>query len=455
MYDSQWPLASRRTASPAGWLTPVSRTRYVAALAIALSVTSAETQSQAVVNTGSTISVSLITVGPGPDPTSWLGHSALRIDTGNDSALLYSFGVVPYSYKAIVGALSGRMLTTSGVKNAQRELARLARAGRIVRVQELDLAPGEKRRLADLLESQVGPTRPSYYYDLLQDNCSTRIRDLLNEATDGRLRVALTATPAPRSLREAGILNLGTHIVTAVIADFFVGAAADRTVSAWELAANPVELAEAMQSVAVQDDSGRARPLVTTPTSRQAMTRQSVLVRTSRWVDRSWLLFASLLVSGVALVSLIMLPRQARATHVIGGACSAFLGLVLGVPGTVLFLASLSDSHSTMAHNANLLLANPLTLLAIPFGIACCQGRVRSAERLALLWPLLTLIALVGLVTNAWPTVDHGGSQAVVAVLPILLGTALASGIGASAPRRRTCGITLATHRSSFLEPSS
>ncbi|MFO7616650.1 MAG: DUF4105 domain-containing protein, partial [Bacteroidales bacterium] len=57
---------------------------------------------------------------------------------------------------------------------------------RFIIEQELNLTPGERNELFRLLEINYLPDNRHYWYDFFKDNCSTRIRDIVAEATENR-----------------------------------------------------------------------------------------------------------------------------------------------------------------------------------------------------------------------------------------------------------------------------
>src|SRR5262249_45752414 len=68
-------------------------------------------------------------------------------------------------------------------------VARFYRAhGRNVWVQELDLPPAARLQIRDFLEWNIQEAHKYYQYDYFLDNCSTRIRDIIDRAVGGQLK---------------------------------------------------------------------------------------------------------------------------------------------------------------------------------------------------------------------------------------------------------------------------
>ncbi|PRQ08735.1 lipoprotein N-acyltransferase Lnb domain-containing protein [Enhygromyxa salina] len=104
--------------------------------------------------------------------------------------------------------------------------------------QRIALAPEQARAVATKLEADAarfdgrGP-EGSYAYHHFADNCTTRIRDILDDASGGVL-----STESDESLgvsfRELGQQGLADITAVSVLAHVFVGRAADREVSEWD-----------------------------------------------------------------------------------------------------------------------------------------------------------------------------------------------------------------------------
>jgi len=116
-------------------------------------------------------------------------------------------------------------------------------AGRDVRIQTLDLAPAD----AEWMVAELRQTRGlGEAYDFFDANCSTRVRDLVDEAAGGRLRATAGASNARWTLRErvagytAGrpLLHLTVHTL--------LGSSVDRAPDPWSDLFLPETLAAAV-----------------------------------------------------------------------------------------------------------------------------------------------------------------------------------------------------------------
>lgn len=147
--------------------------------------------------------ISLLTATPGEELYSTFGHSALRVtDSINHTDIVYNYGTFNFEepgfyMKFIRGKLNyflSREYFESFVYAYQME-------GRGLTEQVLQLTCAEKKEIFDFLQNNMLPANRFYKYDFLFDNCTTRLRDLIEEATDEKVEFS-TILPAPKTFRN-------------------------------------------------------------------------------------------------------------------------------------------------------------------------------------------------------------------------------------------------------------
>ena len=182
--------------------------------------------------------VYVLTMGP---DTSVLfrhwGHAALCVD-----ARCFNYGVTDFSRPVGLGieVLRGEAVFWVGVTRYEDTLADYLGADRSVFRQDLDLGPEGRKRLLDRLAADLVPGRSEYVYDHFSDNCTTRIRDYLNEASGGALERVTTAPNVPGGLEGSGTWRTHVRRGLAVrpsllwLTDMGLGPAVDREVTPYE-----------------------------------------------------------------------------------------------------------------------------------------------------------------------------------------------------------------------------
>lgn len=130
--------------------------------------------------------VSLLTLQPGTELYSIFGHSAIRIcDTTQNIDLAFNYGTFNFSepnfYLKFIGGQLKYMLAVEEYKyfysSAQIE-------GRGLVEQQLNFTPQQADTLLKLLEINYRDENRYYRYDFFYDNCSSRIRDIIEKAVN-------------------------------------------------------------------------------------------------------------------------------------------------------------------------------------------------------------------------------------------------------------------------------
>ncbi len=256
---------------------------------------------------------------------------------------------------------------------------------RSVWAQELNLTPAQRAEIKAFIDWNRRPENVNYRYDYFRDNCSTRVRDILDRALGGQLRAAATKKMTGTSYRWHTLrLTQGDKpLVTGI--EIGLARPADRDISAWEEMFLPRKLHDFLRTMQVSDGQGGLQPLVKS---------ERVLFQASRPPEPSAppRLGVPLFVLGLAIAGLIAWTgaraamtgrRHARlaAAIVIGlwSLVAAFLGVILTLLWTV-------TDHVFAHQNENLLLFNPLWLaLAVLVPIYLARGVAARATRAAAL----------------------------------------------------------------------
>lgn len=113
--------------------------------------------------------------------------------------------------------------------------------------QRLPLSADQARLVADRLCHDIQPENRYYVYHHFYDNCTTRLRDLLDEVFDGRLRAGSDA-PHPLTFRQFGASGLAEYEALIAVSDFVTGRALDHRPSRWEAMFHPDELRAAVET---------------------------------------------------------------------------------------------------------------------------------------------------------------------------------------------------------------
>jgi len=205
--------------------------------------------------------VELITFGPGDAIWTRFGHVGLLVSGhGWRDPLLFSYGYAPFGEPAFIwGYLRGTSHFQLVVEAWPASLHRYAEQNRTIWSQRLDLTPRQRSQLIRRLVWNARPENRNYLYDHLFDNCSTRVRDLLDDVTGGALSRAAAKRPSYGSFRDRTIGAMSGRLDALLLFDVLSSPNQNQAVaSSWNAMYLPVDLSEVV-GVAVHPGSpGRA-----------------------------------------------------------------------------------------------------------------------------------------------------------------------------------------------------
>jgi hypothetical protein len=104
--------------------------------------------------------------------------------------------------------------------------------------QRLPLTPEQAQRVRDKLCSDVEPQNRYYIYHHFDDNCTTRLRDLVDVIFDGKLKEG-SEVPHPWTFREFGQSGLNEYVPLIGVSDFLTGRRLDRHPTMWQAMFHP------------------------------------------------------------------------------------------------------------------------------------------------------------------------------------------------------------------------
>jgi hypothetical protein len=373
---------------------------------------------------GSELRVWLVTAGPGDAVWERYGHNAIRVlDTVTGRDVSYNWGIFDFDQVDFIPRfLQGRMLYMMAPFHTDSMIDAYARANRRVVLQELALSPAQKLALRDFADRNALPANRDYTYQYFLDNCSTRVRDVLDLVLGGALRARWGDVDTGRTYRWQirRLMQVDPLVYTGQ--DLLLGAPTDRTLSVWEEMFIPMTLRERIREMSVPDGAGSERPLVIDEQEVAASTRPLPPEAPPGWLPLYVLI-------GLALGALLASGGSARVRASTPWrravlAVSVLWALIGGVAGTLL-IALLFTDHLFSYGNENLFLFNPLLFavaVLLPLsGRSEAWGRRARAAVLA-----TTTLALLGLLWQLAPASVHANAIFFALALPPHLGLALA-----------------------------
>lgn len=334
-------------------------------------------------DTGATVSI--ITCGAGNEFYTTFGHSAIHIqDTVSGIDVVYNYGTfdfdTPHFYLTFArGRLNYCLSRTSYLDF----LMEYTLEGRAVWEQELLLTQQEKQNLFVFLETNYLPEYRYYRYDLLRDNCATRVRDAVNNILVHRNLFETTIPSHPQTYRELLTQSTGETLRWWQLGvDIVLGARCDNPCNNQEYMFLPVELMRQLDTTRLSDTH---QPLAK-PARQILKEDRTPLSRSISPTVSFWVLFVI-----VTSITIIGWKKKWSLKWM-----DVLLFLVAGLASVVILFLWFCSEHYCTVFNLNILWASPLYLYLAIFP--------RKHNRYVVylqtaLFACLTIVAAIGVQT--------------------------------------------------------
>lgn len=288
---------------------------------------------------GAAPTIHLYTMGPGEHPFSRFGHAAMCVrDEGAATGRCYNYGTADFSTPVPLSwdFVRGRAQFWVSLQRERAMIAAYEREDRSLYRQELPLSPEVATALASALDASTAEDVKYYRYHHFHDNCTTRLRDLIDAHTDGALSRGADRAADP-SFRTFARRGLSGSLPLLLAGDLALGRGSDQPTTRWQAMFLPDVLREEVQA-----RLGVAAEVL--------YTRKAPLTE-----GRSWAGQAAMLGFGAALgaIALLLPARLGR----------ALAGLSLGFPALLLWALAAATALPELRWNEALLVLWPTDLL--------------------------------------------------------------------------------------------
>ncbi|WP_225876255.1 lipoprotein N-acyltransferase Lnb domain-containing protein [Lysobacter solisilvae (ex Woo and Kim 2020)] len=305
------------------------------------------------------------------------GHdSVLVADPRTGEAISYNFGFFdPSEPDFIARFVRGDMRYRLAAVPYADDLVLYREEGRGVDVLWLDLDDAQAREVATALAENARPENAFYRYDYFKDNCSTRVRDAIDRALQGRLKQQALGRSQGLSWRDEALRLASPAPWMWLGFDLGLGPAADQPMTLWEQAFVPRRLAD----ILVETKNSHGQPLVR---ERQPILEHRIAPEPDAHPVRWWLWGLWGIATAFALARL-----DVRKPRLVAALVLPFW-LLSGALGALLLFLWFGTAHVMAWANHNLFLLNPLAWLALPGAWRVLRGRAPGR------WAALVTVAI-------------------------------------------------------------
>ncbi len=344
----------------------------------------------------------LVTYGVGEEVWEWFGHNALWLrDQSQGLDHTFSFGYFDLDASGFYWRFAkGQMRYFGSSVSVEREFAFYRASKRSIRIQRLNLSIAQFDALHQSLTEAIYPYPKYYDYDYYWANCSTWLRDLLDQALGGALSQQLKDRPADASFR-VHTARLTAHQPLAQLGLMTIlGQASDQDITKWDELFLPEVMANELGSLELNGGN----PLVLDDEFLFVATNSSVSVTdfsTQFWLSGLGLVFGLLVV-----LPLWVSRFRSDWPHQLAVVFVSVVGLI------IVWLWFYSE-HQVAKSNHLIALANPLFL-----GLLFLWPK--RVQRIA--WWMCALSLGLGLVLWALGPVPRQSGEMMGFFLPVAIG---------------------------------
>lgn len=297
--------------------------------------------------------ISILTCSPGKELYSLFGHTAIRVqDPKANLDEVFNYGTfdfdTPYFYLKFAQGLLTYQLSATSFHNFMLSYQMEERS---VYSQRLRLDSLQKQQLFDLLLENYRPENRSYLYNFLFDNCTTRARDIIAQSLQNS-QVEWNTPDLDKNfwnlldeyLAVSPWVQWGIHTI--------LGQRGNRTATPYQYMFLPDYLMYGLNTATIDHKhlAEKAQLLYEAPEQDNA----------TPWY------FAPLFIFGIGALLLIILLWKSRGNALLNTVVVPTF-LFTGLVGCLLVFLGGFTAHPITAPNWNILWANPLNLIALPF----------------------------------------------------------------------------------------
>ena len=366
---------------------------------------------------GEDLIIRLVTIGQGDDLTSWWGHNAIIVeDTVQNKSYFYNYGLFSFGEDFVANFVKGRLTFWVGAVQTEYAMAFYINQNRSIRIQTLNLLPEKRLELALKLEENIRPENREYLYHHYDDNCATRVRDLIDRAIDGQLR-AYTAVPGEMTLRELTRRFTHHQYIWTWLLMFPMNDSIDQPIERWDDMFLPREMEKIFNEMVYTDISGTSRPLVIQrDTVYVAPGREPIPDSPPNFLFRT-VLISLLLSLGVLLAAYL----DMKGKPFLFGFLNFVIGGFMGILGLFLTIVSLFTDHTIAYYNENLFLTNPVSAIIPLLAIFYLFRKSWAEIWLRRLWYFHLAMTGLLLILKLLPNFDQDNSLALATFIPLYL----------------------------------
>ena len=298
--------------------------------------------------------VYLITCGPGTETYSIYGHSALRIVIPEKQTdIVYNWGVFDFNTTHFAWKFAkGRLDYMLDTEVFNGFLKGYFFEKRYVYSQKININAKETRKLLELVNENLKPENILYRYDFFYDDCTTRIRDLLEKSIGNRLIYPPPELGKLPTFRDMVGKYQNPYPWLKFGVDLLMGLTADKRASFRDRMFLPIDMKDELSKSAIQRSEKRI-PLLQNP---EILLDFDAPLTKQKFFSSPPFVFTMLIILILIMAGLIKSAKMIRIIDVIIYSFFSILSILM------IFFNFFTD-HQQMKWNLNIIWLNPFILV--------------------------------------------------------------------------------------------
>ncbi|MCL2442116.1 MAG: DUF4105 domain-containing protein [Treponema sp.] len=377
---------------------------------------------------GDELTIKVAVVGPGDELYFWWGHIALVVDDASTGqSYFFDYGLFSFDQENFfLNFALGRLLYSCGVSLSESNYRIYKNTNRSVVIYTLDLPPETRVKVRDFAVENVKPENRDYFYHHFNDNCSTRIRDIIDFATDGQFGEKYKNEISRFTFRDHVRRHTWYSPTVDWFLNFLMGQVIDRPITVWDDMFLPSEVSKWIEDFYYIDINGERRKLVSEEPTIVLTSEGRPVVLDKPRTQWPYELFFSLVLSVIFGFFFFLQARKIRAGKILAGISMSITSLFFGFSAVMLYFLVFFTNHDYTFQNMNMIYCTPLLLAGVPFGIGYAITKkqdklVKYGALLRLLWFLTVLGIFISMLLKLLPWFYHKNLTDQMLMLPIAL----------------------------------
>jgi hypothetical protein len=298
----------------------------------------------------------LLTCGPGTETYSIYGHSALRIiipEKHTDT--VYNWGVFDFNTPNFVWKFAkGRLDYMVIAESSKGFLQGYFYEQRYVYSQKINLDAKETRKLIELINENLKPENIRYRYDFFYDDCTTRIRDLLEKSIGDKLKYPPPESGKLPTFRDLVGKYQNPYPWLKFGVDLLMGSSADKRASFRDRMFLPVDMKDELSKTVIQR-SEKGIPLLQNP---EVLLDFDAPVIKQKFFTSPPFIFTLLIILILILAALTKSSKIIRIIDIVIYSVFSILSILM------IFFNFFTD-HEQMKWNLNIIWLNPFIIVCL------------------------------------------------------------------------------------------